>query len=111
MDLVGVAPLGSGSPVAVSAGDGHVLALLDGGFVLQWGDSVKALGVPADIQGRVVAVAAGAGFSVAALRDRTVRCWGESWAGQLAVPSGLSSVTAVALMLKIRTLHLKNLSE
>lgn len=95
-ELVGVAPLGSGSLVAVSAGDSHVLALLDGGFLMQWGDPSNSIGVPADIQGRVIGVAGGGGFSVAVLRDRTVRCWGPNWAGQTTPPTGLSSVTAVA---------------
>lgn len=94
-ELVGLAPLGSGSPVAVAAGDFHVLVLLDGGFVLQWGQ-FAGLAVPADIQGRVVGVAAGGGFSVAVLRDRTVRSWGTNWAGQTATPAGLLSVSTVA---------------
>ena len=92
-EIVGIAPLTVGSAQAVSAGDSHVLALIENGCVVQWGDPTA---VPAEVQGRVVGIAAGGGFSIALLQDRTIRCWGTNWAGQTSPPAGLSSVKQVA---------------
>lgn len=104
--------------VAVSAGGGHSLALLDNGDVLAWGlNDAGQLGIgellPRATPAKValprpaVAVAAGRNFSVAALDDGRVFTWGANTIGQLgdggrdaqASPVqavGLSGVVAVA---------------
>ena len=103
---------------AISAGESHVLALLEDGTVEAWGSNGFGQLGDATTEGRdspvavsglseVVAVAAGAWFSVALLADGEVRTWGLGDVGQLgdgatsnsSVPltvSGLAEVTAIA---------------
>ena len=103
---------------AISAGESHVLALMEDGTVEAWGSNGFGQVGDATTEGRdspvpvsglseVVAVSAGAWFSVALLADGEVRTWGLGDVGQLgdgatsnsSVPltvTGLSEVTAIA---------------
>jgi YD repeat-containing protein len=96
----------SEEPKAISAGDGHSLALLKNGAVMAWGYAgqlgngtkegsnlpvaVCAVGETApcshhlgDNVGEVVAVSAGGNFSLALLNTGRVVAWGRNFAGQL----------------------------
>jgi alpha-tubulin suppressor-like RCC1 family protein len=79
---------------AISAGDGHSLALMDGGTVKGWGEnSFGGVGAgdnaahftPVDVVGLtgVSAVSAGGFFSIALKNDGTVWTWGLNDVGQL----------------------------
>jgi len=103
---------------AISAGESHVLALMEDGTVEAWGSNgfgqlgdatTEGRDSPVPVSGlsEVVAVSAGAWFSVALLADGEVRAWGLGDVGQLgdgatsnsSVPlavSGLTEVTAIA---------------
>ena len=103
---------------AISAGESHVLALLENGTVEAWGSNGFGQVGDATTEGRdspvavtglseVVAVAAGAWFSTALLADGEVRAWGLGDVGQLgggsmsnsSIPlpvSGLTEVTAIS---------------
>lgn len=85
--------------VAISASEGHSVALLQDGTVVAWGSDeygqsgngqasgnpCKCTPVPTAVPGvsGVVAVAAGDYFNAALLRDGTVRSWGLNSRGQL----------------------------
>ncbi len=90
-----------GTPVAISAGDAHACALIDGGAVRCWGfggdgrlgygdertigdDETPASVPPVDLGGRsAVAISAGYANTCARLDDDSVRCWGEGSSGRL----------------------------
>ncbi|GFO54927.1 hypothetical protein GMSM_19340 [Geomonas sp. Red276] len=109
-----------GTPVvAASAGDAHVLALLENGTVMGWGSngsgqltldrSITTVSAPAPVllPGRADAVAAGGYHSLALMPDGSVSAWGSNSHGQLGdgstqdevlpvTVSGLSQVVAIA---------------
>ncbi|MFN7014008.1 MAG: RCC1 domain-containing protein, partial [Bacteroidia bacterium] len=79
---------------AIAAGEKHVLALLNTGEVVAWGDNsfgqCGQAGVGSHFShfeyigiSNVKAIAAGSNFSVALKNDGTVWVWGRGWEGQL----------------------------
>ncbi len=96
---VGPVDLG-GTATAISAGDGHTCALLEGGDVRCWGfggngrlgygntnnigdDEAPSETGPVDLGGTAVAVSAGDHHTCALLDDGRVRCWGFGRHGRL----------------------------
>jgi Regulator of chromosome condensation (RCC1) repeat/PASTA domain len=93
-------PDGLNGVVAISAGEGHSMALKRDGTVVSWGCAyyLQCI-VPPGLSG-VTAIAAGNVHSLALKSDRTVVSWGCGAPGydfsQCVVPPGLSGVTAIA---------------
>ncbi|QTN32882.1 cadherin-like beta sandwich domain-containing protein [Akkermansiaceae bacterium] len=101
-------------PVAVSAGEGHSLALCSDGTLVAWGlNNAGQLGnrsyinssVPVAVSTigaigskTVVAVAAGAFHSLALLSDGTVAAWGDNNNGQLGIGSQQSQSNPTAVV-------------
>lgn len=84
------------TPLALTGGDGHSLALQSDGSVAAWGANyVGQTAVPAGVS-NVVAVAAAYFHNLALRRDGTVVSWGQNEFGKTNVPAGLSNVVAVA---------------
>ena len=73
-------------------GGPNVVALLNDGKIVHWGNNTAS--VPADLT-NAIAVAAGAAHSVALRSDGTVVSWGR-WPHLNTPPAGLSNVVAVA---------------
>jgi hypothetical protein len=81
---------------AIAASSSHILALLEDGTVVAWGDNaLGACDVPADL-GQVVQVAVGDDFSVVLCADGSVRGWGENGEGQYAFPADLPKVRQIS---------------
>ena len=84
-----------GAIIQIASGNGHVVALQQGGTVRAWGDNArKQCTVPADL-GVVTQVAAGGDHSIA-LAGGVVRTWGYNAYGQCDVPNDLGTSTQVA---------------
>ncbi len=85
--------------IAISAFDGHQLALTSDGRVTAWGDNSSGqTDVPASLQDRTVtSVAAGCGFSLALTSDGAVTAWGANDSGQATVPGSLAGKTVTAI--------------
>ncbi|NBQ14175.1 MAG: hypothetical protein EBU31_06080 [Proteobacteria bacterium] len=84
-----------GAIIQIASGNGHVVALQQGGTVRAWGDNArKQCTVPADL-GVVTQVAAGGDHNIA-LAGGVVRTWGYNAYGQCDVPGDLGTSTQVA---------------
>lgn len=84
------------SPVEISAGGFHGLAVNADGTVGAWGKSRDGqTTVPANAT-NVVHVAAGANHSLALRADGTVIAWGRNWDGQTNVPPMATNVIRIA---------------
>ncbi|GGO94091.1 hypothetical protein GCM10011584_34330 [Nocardioides phosphati] len=82
--------------VAISAGNEHCLALMEGGTVVAWGSNThNQLAVPDGLTD-VVAIAAGGYYNLALKRDGTVAAWGSEPWGLTWTPEGLAGVIAIA---------------
>ena len=84
---------------AITAGDGHSVALKSDGTVMAWGASFAGqTSVPVGLSG-VTAVAAGWYHTLALKGDGTLSAWGQVYDGinyvPVTVPAGLSGVTAL----------------
>jgi alpha-tubulin suppressor-like RCC1 family protein len=89
-------PAHLGPVKSIAASDTHILALLEDGTVVAWGDNeLGACDVPADL-GPVVQVAVGDDFSVVLCTDGSVRGWGEDGEGQYAFPADLPKVRQIS---------------
>jgi alpha-tubulin suppressor-like RCC1 family protein len=89
-------PRGLITPVALSGGASHFLALRGNGTVAAWGTNTEGQSaVPANLAD-VVSISAGGYHSLAARGDGTVVAWGDNTFGQRTVPANLGSVTSVA---------------
>jgi alpha-tubulin suppressor-like RCC1 family protein len=83
--------------VAISAGQGHTLALKSNGQLLAWGWNTSGqTTIPLATLNGSVAISAGQGHSVALRNDGIVLAWGNNAEGQASVPAGLSGVVAIA---------------
>ncbi len=98
---IGPVKLGAGrTATAITAGDSHTCALLDGGDVRCWGfggngqlgygntdligdDETPDTVGPVKLGGKAVAIAAGDFHTCAVLADGKVRCWGFGGSGRL----------------------------
>ncbi len=78
--------------IAVSAGAGHILALVEGGAVYAWGGEDHGEDVVPAGLAEVRAIAAGDGYSLAVTRAGKVVAWGV----QTNLPANLSNVVGVA---------------
>jgi hypothetical protein len=86
-----------GSPLAISAGYDHALALRSDGTVAAWGDnSVGETTIPAGLTNAVAIAAAVEYHSLALRSDGTVVGWGDNVYGQTTIPVGLTNVVAIA---------------
>jgi len=82
--------------VAIAAGGGFALALLNNGTINIWGQNTYGeTNVPVGLM-NVVGIAAGAFHSLALLADGTVVAWGFNNNGQTNVPTALAHVVSVA---------------
>jgi alpha-tubulin suppressor-like RCC1 family protein len=89
-----VAPATLSNAAAISAGEGHSLALRVDGTVVAWGNNLEGeTNVPPGLS-NVVAIATGPRYNLALRQDGTVVAWGS--AGKPEVPAGLSNVVAIA---------------
>jgi len=91
-------PIDLTNAVALSAGDGHGLALLEDGTVRNWGSEYGGAGpIPAGLS-NVTAIACGAHHCLALKSDGTLAAWKYFFDdyGQATVPTGLSNVVAIA---------------
>ena len=89
-------PANLGPVKSITASDTHILALLEDGTVVAWGDNeLGACDVPADL-GPVVQVAVGDDFSVVLCDDGSVRSWGENGEGQYTFPADLPKVRQIS---------------
>jgi hypothetical protein len=89
-------PAHLGPVKSIAASDTHILALLEDGTVVAWGDNeLGACDVPADLV-PVVQVAVGDDFSVVLCADGSVRGWGENGEGQYAFPADLPKVRQIS---------------
>ncbi len=90
---------GLSNVVAISAGSGRSLALLQNGNVYEWGrDTNHLVSIGGEVLNNVTAIAAGSGFGLALKKDGTVAAWGGTYGGLFptVVPAGLSNVVAIA---------------
>lgn len=107
----------NGAATAITAGDSHTCALLQGGSVKCWGlNATGQLGdstqtnspFPVDVAGLtsgVVAITAGMGHSCARLQSGGVKCWGDNSRGQLGdntitsrpTPGNVTGLTGAAI--------------
>lgn len=96
------------SPVQVSAGYDHVLALLPNGSVTAWGSNLDGESeVPADL-GPVVAVYAGDWVSYALKADGSVVGWGGATGANLVpVPNDVTDVVALDVGYAVHVLALR----
>jgi N-acetylneuraminic acid mutarotase len=84
------------SPLALSAGGSHSLALKADGTVIGWGHNGSGqINIPASAT-NVIAVAAGDYHSLALRADGTVIGWGHNGSGQINIPASATNVIAIA---------------
>lgn len=85
--------------IAISAFDGHNLALTSDGQVTAWGSNGSGQTVvPASLGDKTVtAVAAGCAHSLALTSDGHITAWGNNDAGQASVPTSLDDKTVTAI--------------
>ncbi|MGL5020121.1 MAG: RCC1 domain-containing protein, partial [Luteolibacter sp.] len=87
-------PSGLSEITAISAGNGHCLAIVGGGRVVSWGNSFINQ-VPPGLSD-VTAISAGNELSLALKSNGTVVAWGNGFGGETTVPPELSGVKAIA---------------
>jgi len=79
-----------GQVIQIAAGDIYLLALLENGTVVGWGENSSGqITVPDNIQGHVIQIAAGTNHSLALLDNYTVVGWGDKFSDQITVPDNI----------------------
>jgi alpha-tubulin suppressor-like RCC1 family protein len=100
--------------IAISAGEGHSLALLKNGTVIEWGSDANGESVVPNNLTDVVNVSAGWGYSVAVKKDGSVVAWGCSRdlknvdPSPCNTPSNLTNVKSISTSYSGCVLALKN---